>query len=143
MRDSAFRQRASIAWIAVQQCSTVLLSLWAGHRSAVRRGSGVTEGVPGAGNLLIIAPRTRHRALFKKKPRPPRCKRRAFRRSLPVSTTATSETRRSRGHSCSRSPGGNTGARFGTRESDLDTPPPLAPLAPRTSGGTDQVFVLA
>lgn len=33
--------------------------------------------------MLIIAPRARHRALFKKKPRPPRCKRRAFRRSLP------------------------------------------------------------
>ncbi len=31
-------------------------SLWAGHRSAVRRGSGVTGRAPGAGNLLIIAP---------------------------------------------------------------------------------------
>ncbi len=40
------------------------------------------------------------------------------------------------------SPGENAGARFGTRESDLDTPAAIARLARRTSGGTDRVFVL-
>src|SRR5713101_8565816 len=64
-----------------------------------------------------------------------------------VSITATSEARRSRGRSSSRSPSENAGARFGTRKRALDTGPasrcPLRLHALGTSsiGGTDRVFV--
>jgi hypothetical protein len=57
-------------------------------RSSPRQRSN-RKGPAGAGNLLVIAPRTRHRALSKKKPRSPRSKRRAFRRSLPPQPTTT------------------------------------------------------
>jgi anaerobic selenocysteine-containing dehydrogenase len=69
----------------MRQMQYNFIALWAGHPSAVRRGSGVTRrGRRELATCSSFAPAPTTALFSKKNPRPPRSKRRAFSRSLPL-----------------------------------------------------------